>query len=65
MHTSQACYVMLSLIVIISQGQTLVNVVRACNCPRLLKTIKNELEREHKVLDGALERKPVSLKALC
>jgi len=38
----------------------LVNAVRGCNCPLLVKTIRNELEKEHKVLDGKGERVPVS-----
>ncbi|XP_078344639.1 thioredoxin domain-containing protein 3 homolog isoform X2 [Oculina patagonica] len=39
-------------------GGILVNVVRGCNCPLLVKTIRNELEKEHKVLDGNGERVP-------
>jgi len=34
----------------------LVNVIRGCHCPLLLKTIRDELEKEHKVLEGHRER---------
>ncbi|XP_020893204.1 thioredoxin domain-containing protein 3 homolog isoform X2 [Exaiptasia diaphana] len=37
-------------------GGILVNVVRGCHCPLLLKTIRQELEKEHKVLEGHCER---------
>lgn len=39
-------------------GGLLVNVVRGCNCPLLIKTIRGELEQEHKVIDGKSERVP-------
>lgn len=42
------------------QGGTLVNVIRGCHCPLLLKTIRDELEKEHKVLEGQRERVRVS-----
>ncbi|EDO42234.1 predicted protein, partial [Nematostella vectensis] len=38
---------------------TLVNVIRGCHCPKLLKTIRKELDHEHKVLEGNAERKVV------
>ncbi|XP_032239507.2 thioredoxin domain-containing protein 3 homolog isoform X3 [Nematostella vectensis] len=37
---------------------TLVNVIRGCHCPKLLKTIRKELDHEHKVLEGNAERVP-------
>ena len=43
------------------KGGILVNVVRGCNCPLLIKTIRSELEKEHKVINGTSERVPVSL----
>lgn len=39
-------------------GGILVNVVRGCNCPLLVKTIRSELEKEHKVVDGINDRVP-------
>ncbi|XP_068752060.1 thioredoxin domain-containing protein 3 homolog isoform X3 [Montipora capricornis] len=39
-------------------GGILVNVVRGCNCPLLIKTIRSELEKEHKVINGTSERVP-------
>ena len=41
------------------------NVVRGCNCPLLIKTIRSELEKEHKVMDGTSDRVPVSRHGLC
>lgn len=35
---------------------TLVHVIRGCNCPVIIKTINNQLEKEHKVLEGKAER---------
>ena len=39
-------------------GGILVNALRGCNCPLLIKTIRSELEQEHKVLDGTSDRIP-------
>ncbi|PFX23757.1 Thioredoxin domain-containing protein 3-like [Stylophora pistillata] len=39
-------------------GGLLVNVVRGCNCPALIKTIRDELDQEHKVIDGKCDRVP-------
>lgn len=30
--------------------------IRGCNCPVIIKTIKNQLDKEHKVLEGKAER---------
>jgi len=38
-------------------GGELVNVIRGCMCPLIIKTIHKELEKEHKVLSGDLDRK--------
>jgi hypothetical protein len=38
------------------KGGMLVNVVRGCHCPLLLKTIRKEIDKEHKVLKGDVER---------
>ncbi|KAK2560505.1 Thioredoxin domain-containing protein 3-like protein [Acropora cervicornis] len=37
-------------------GGILINVVRGCNCPLLIKTIRSELEKEHKVINGTSQR---------
>ena len=47
---------------VVFKGGLLVNVVRGCNCPLLIKTIRGELEQEHKVIDGKSERVPVSIR---
>ena len=36
------------------------NATRGCNCPLLIKLIRGELEKEHKVLEGRSARAPVS-----
>ena len=35
------------------------HVIRGCNCPVIIKTINNQLEKEHKVLEGKAERTEV------
>lgn len=42
------------------QGGMLVNVIRGCHCPLLLKTIRDELDKEHKAIEGHRERVRVS-----
>ena len=41
------------------QGGLLVAVVRGANSPKILRTITEQLQHEHKVLDGNAERKEV------
>jgi len=41
------------------QSGALVAVVRGANCPLLVQTITDQLAHEHKVLEGAAERKEV------
>lgn len=45
---------------IIFQANILVSVVRGALGPQLERTIREQLEYEHTVLDGKAERKPVS-----
>lgn len=44
---------------------TLVYVIRGCNCPVITKTIKSQLDKEHKVLEGKAERIAVSFEVEC
>ena len=41
------------------QANVLVSVVRGALGPQLERTIREQLEHEHSVLDGKAERKPV------
>lgn len=41
------------------QGGVLVAVVRGANSPKILRTITEQLQQEHKVIDGQSERKEV------
>ena len=43
------------------QGGLLVAVVRGANSPKILRTITEQLQHEHKVLDGNAERKEVMI----
>ena len=47
------------------QGNVLVSVVRGAMGPQLERTIREQLEHEHNVLDGKTERKPVSAIYTC
>jgi len=46
------------------QSGALVAVVRGANCPLLVQTIIDQLAHEHKVLEGAAERREVELSFL-
>ena len=43
------------------QANVLVSVVRGALGPQLERTIREQLEHEHSVLDGKAERKPVRI----
>ena len=47
------------------QGGELVAVVRGALGPQLEKTLKEQLEYEHQVLEGKAERKPVRRRGAC